>query len=175
MGDHRSAWGITGRRSPLTDGNASTFQRTNGNSPVSLYNLNRLREQVLLVVPARPEMWAVVRMTASALATRLDFSFENVEDLRLAVTELCASCALDAAADAMCECRFDISDDRFEMYCQVSPISESSPSGEGRLPATIELSKQILHATVDRYAIDPIEDGVRHGCLFKGRDPMGVR
>lgn len=142
---------------------------------MSLHNLNRLREQVLLVVPARPEMWAVVRMTASALATRLDFSFEGVEDLRLAVTELCGSCAVDAAPDAMCECRFDISDDRFEMYCQVSPILETSSGAEGRLPSTIELSKQILHATVDRYAIDPIDQGIRHGCLFKGRDSMATR
>jgi serine/threonine-protein kinase RsbW len=137
---------------------------------MSLVEENSLNEHILLVVPARPEMWAIVRVTASAIATRLDFSFEDVEDLRLAVTEMCGSCANGADIDSSCECRFDISEERFEMHCQVSPVGEIEPKeDEYRLMSTLELSQQILEATVDRYTIDSIENGMRHGYLCKGR------
>lgn len=132
-----------------------------------------VNEQVLLVVPARPEMWAVVRMTASSLATHLDFSFEDIEDLRLAVTELCGSCAVGAASDAKCECHFDISEDEFSMHCHVSSVNESAPlQVEHRFMSTLELSKQILQATVDTYEIDSVKDGMRHGHLCKARGPV---
>lgn len=133
-------------------------------------------EQILLIVPARPEMWAVVRMTASAIATRLDFSFEDIEDLRLAVTELCGSCSVGAVGDAKCECRFEISDEDFEMHCEVFPVEDvEHHENEYKLMSTLELSQQILEATVDRYTIDPIENGVRHGSLCKLRGPVTLQ
>lgn len=139
-------------------------------------------EQVVLVVPAQPEMWAVVRMTAIALAARLDFSFEEVEDLRLAVTELCGLCASEAEADARCECRFMVTTDRFEMDCFVAPVSETAgetlagaPSGTQQPMSMLELSLQILEATVDRFTIDPPAEGVRHGHLRKDRGSSALR
>lgn len=125
-------------------------------------------DQVLLVVPAKPEMWAIVRMTASALAARLDFSFEEVEDLRLAVTELCGTCAVDAEPTAQCECRFELSGNSLELYCRVSPIgSARSDHEEFRLLSTLELSAQILRATVDTHEIKDVEGDVRRGFLSK--------
>src|SRR3954471_4095898 len=44
---------------------------------------------VRLVVPASPEYLRLVRLTAAGLASRLGFSFDEVEDLRIAVDELC--------------------------------------------------------------------------------------
>jgi len=126
--------------------------------------------QVLLVVPARPEMWPVVRMTATALASQVDFPFDGIEDLRLAVTELCSSCALDASGDATCECRFEISDSQFEMHCQVSPVVETQPPSEDHpLMSVQDLSRQILRATVDEFEIQPANDGMRYGHLRKER------
>lgn len=157
--------------SPESD---SDIEKVNQLVPSS--DLTELGEQILLVVPARPEMWAVVRMTASALATRLDFSFESVEDLRLAVTELCGSCATGALVGATCECRFAISEDQFAMHCQVSEVVETEPlEEEHRLMSTLELSKQILQATVDSYVIDPVKEGVCHGYLCKDRDSVALK
>lgn len=125
-------------------------------------------DQVILVVPAKPEMWAIVRMTASALATRLDFSFEEVEDLRLAVTELCGSCAVDAEPSAQCECRFELFDSCLQLHCRVSPIGPADTEQEEfRLLSTLELSSQILRATVDSHEIRPLEGDVRQGFLSK--------
>jgi serine/threonine-protein kinase RsbW len=122
-----------------------------------------------LIVPARPEMWSIVRLTTSALATRLDYQLEDVEDLRIAITELCMSIAVGAAADATCECQFDISPDRFEVVCRVFPVRDQDPSNAGEFNSALDLSKQILGATVEQYNIDPVEDGVRSGYLSKER------
>jgi|HubBroStandDraft_5_1064220.scaffolds.fasta_scaffold784476_1 hypothetical protein len=144
--------------------------------PVPPVELNQVRDQVTLVVPARPEMWSIVRMTASVLASRLELTFEDVEDLRLAVTELCSSCAVGALPDATCEARFEISGDRFELHLEINPV-EVAPlptSEEGHL-SMLELSEQILLATVDDHAIDPVQDGLRHAYLCKDSTPMALR
>src|ERR687895_1148119 len=44
---------------------------------------------VRLVVPASPEYLRLVRLTAAGMASRLGFTFDEVEDLRIAVDELC--------------------------------------------------------------------------------------
>jgi hypothetical protein len=144
--------------------------------PVPAVELNQVRDQVTLVVPARPEMWSIVRMTASVLAARLELTFEEVEDLRLAVTELCSSCAVGAALDATCEARFEISSDRFELHLDISPVEGSpSPTGEEGHLSMLELSEQILRATVDDHVIDPVQDGLRHAYLCKDATPMALR
>ena len=142
---------------------------TTANHPA--HSANSVRERVLLEVPARAEMWSVVRMTASALAARLDFPFEAVEDLRLAVTELCGSCALDADDDARCVCRFDLADDRIEVHCEVTPVAAMTLVPREQSPTMVELSKQILRATVDTYEIGSVKGGVRQGYLCKHRGP----
>lgn len=46
---------------------------------------------VKLVVPAKPEYVRLLRAVAASLAARLDFTFDRIEDLRLAVSEACAT------------------------------------------------------------------------------------
>ena len=150
------------------------MKRTKPNVPA--VEMSRVRDQVVLVVPARPEMWSIVRMTASVLASRLDFSFEDVEDLRLAVTELCSSCAVDAAPEATCEARFEISGDRFELTLDVAPVrGEPAAAPEQGALSMLELSDQILRATVDSHAIDPVHNDLRHAYLCKDSTPAELR
>jgi hypothetical protein len=138
--------------------------------------MSPVRDQVVLVVPARPEMWSIVRMTASVLASRIELSFEDVEDLRLAVTELCSSCAVGATVEATCEARFEISSDRFELHLEVTPVvAATAPSIEQGSLSMLELSDQILRATVDSHAIDPVQDGLRHAYLCKDSTPSELR
>ena len=42
-----------------------------------------------LKVPANPEYVGVVRLAVSALVSRLNFSFEEIEDIKLSVAEAC--------------------------------------------------------------------------------------
>lgn len=46
-------------------------------------------DEVRLTVPALPEFLRLTRVTAAGLASRLGFSFDEVEDLRLAIDEMC--------------------------------------------------------------------------------------
>jgi hypothetical protein len=143
---------------------------------VPAVEMSPVRDQVVLVVPARPEMWSIVRMTASVLASRIELSFEDVEDLRLAVTELCSSCAVDAAPEATCEARFEVSSDRFELYLDISPVAASpTPVVEQGALSMLELSDQILRATVDSHSIDPVQDGLRHAYLCKDTTPLALQ
>jgi serine/threonine-protein kinase RsbW len=46
---------------------------------------------VKLVVPAKPEYVRLLRAVAASLAARLEFTYDRIEDLRLAVSEACAT------------------------------------------------------------------------------------
>ena len=47
--------------------------------------------EVRLEVPASPEYLRVARMMTAGVASRLDFTYDEVEDLRIAIDELCFS------------------------------------------------------------------------------------
>ena len=46
-------------------------------------------EEVRLTVPATPEFLRLARVTVAGLGGRLGFSYDEIEDLRLAIDELC--------------------------------------------------------------------------------------
>jgi hypothetical protein len=46
---------------------------------------------VVVTVPSRPEYVRVLRAVARAVASRLDFTFDRIEDLHLVVDEACAA------------------------------------------------------------------------------------
>src|SRR2546425_981063 len=48
-----------------------------------------MSDEVRLAVPATPEFVRLARVTAAGLASRLGFTFDDVDDLRLAIDELC--------------------------------------------------------------------------------------
>src|SRR3989475_12707102 len=61
--------------------------------------------EVRLVVPAVPEYLRLVRLTAAGLASRMGFTFDEVEDLRIAVDELCFHLLGDVDDDPAAEPR----------------------------------------------------------------------
>lgn len=124
-------------------------------------------EHVELVLPVRPELWALARMTASAIAARLDFSVDQLEDLRLSIDELCTSCAVQASAASRLhlDCR---SDDRsVYVICSVFPVLDASNEEDLQ---SLELSARILEALVDEHAIEEVKEGRRRGWLVMRRD-----
>ena len=64
------------------------------------------RAQVELRVPADSAYALVLRTTAAALAARLDFTIDDIEDLRMAVAEATALALEQADAGAELVCRF---------------------------------------------------------------------
>ena len=103
-------------------------------------------DEVRLAVPASPEFLRLARVTATGLASRLGFTFDDVEDLRLAIDELCFTLIGPETSSAMVELRYRVLDKALEV------IGELSEAPAGR-PEMSEWSDQILHALVDEHEV----------------------
>ena len=64
---------------------------------------------VSLSLPANPEFVLLVRLTISGFAYRLNFSYEEIEDIKLAVSEACNSVISHSPSDSdiLMECRME--------------------------------------------------------------------
>jgi len=105
---------------------------------------------VRLVVPASPEYLRLVRLTAAGLASRLGFSFDEVEDLRIAVDELCFHLLgnddeVPSADPRTMDLIYSAGGDS---------ITITGRTGlSAAVPAPSELSEQILDALVDEHEV----------------------
>src|SRR5262249_28365739 len=63
---------------------------------------------VLLAVPASGAWLGVLRTATASLASRLQFTLDEIEDLRIAVDEACAILLALASLDAVLSCRFTV-------------------------------------------------------------------
>ncbi len=106
------------------------------------------RDEVLLDVPATPEYLHLARVTASGLASRLGFSYDEVEDLRLAIDELCFALIGSKGRQGTVQLRYTLDD---------GGVLEVEGMGnfdvDHRTPTLSELSRQILSALVDEYEV----------------------
>ncbi len=119
-----------------------------------------------LTIPASADLVALARHTASTIAARANFDVEEVEDLRLAVDELCVSLVHDND-DGSLALRFVRDDDTVEVSC----THLTGPSGQLDDPegaATDELSQRILDALVDEHGQED-EGGRQRAWLRKRR------
>jgi len=112
---------------------------------------------VRLVVPAAPEYLRLVRLTAAGLASRLGFTFDEVEDLRIAVDELCFQ-LLGGAGDSHGDGGPSGVDELRTMDLTYSAGADSiTITGRtgltGPVPAPSDLSEQILDALVDEHEV----------------------
>lgn len=54
-------------------------------------------DRVEVTIPARPEFVSVARLTAATVAARQGFTYDEIEDVKLAVGEACASLIVPGA------------------------------------------------------------------------------
>jgi len=118
-------------------------------------------EEVRLRLPALPEYVRLARLTAAGLASRLGFSFDDVEDLRMAVDELCY---LLVGPDG----RSGDIDLTFALVGSDLVITGAGTVGDG--PAQFaELSEQILAAIVDDYRVTRADGRIEFRMLRRRR------
>jgi serine/threonine-protein kinase RsbW len=104
-------------------------------------------DEVRLSAPATTELPRLARLTASGLACRLGFSYDEVEDLRLAIDELCFSLIGTQGRPGVVHLLFTLDDATLE-------VEGTLESGErGPDPAQSALSSKILEALVDEHKI----------------------
>ena len=107
-----------------------------------------MSDVVELRIPVAVDLVALARFAAATVASRCNFDVEEVEDLRLAVDELCVL-LLDNQTDGHLELQFTWQEDEVEVSCRYVP--EAGGSSGPPDPKTDGLSERILDALVDEH------------------------
>src|ERR1700728_3770823 len=79
------------------------------------------RDHVTIRMPAEGAYLSVLRTATAGLAARLDFTLDEIEDLRIAVDEACAMLLSQAIPGTNLECGFDLGAE--EMTITVSEVA----------------------------------------------------
>lgn len=53
--------------------------------------MSRVMDYIEMKIPAKPEYVGVIRLTLSGIASRMGFSYEEIEDIKIAVSEACTN------------------------------------------------------------------------------------
>ena len=121
-------------------------------------------EEVRLTMPATPPLMRVARLTAAGLASRLGFSFDEIEDVKIAVDELCFALVGSKGRDGSLTVLYRLQDHQLEI---TGEGTFGSPAGD---PAPSDLSAQILAAVVDEHEISRNGDTMRFRLLKRRGD-----
>lgn len=85
---------------------------------------------VTITLPAAGAYLSVLRTATAGLAARLDFTLDEIEDLRIAVDEACAMLLSQAVGGADLECRFTLDSDSVRVGVSVLTQDGLPPSRE---------------------------------------------
>ena len=83
---------------------------------------------VTIKLPAAGAYLSVLRTATAGLAARLDFTLDEIEDLRIAVDEACAMLLTQAIPGADLECRFALESDSMRVGVSVLTLDGQEPS-----------------------------------------------
>ena len=102
---------------------------------------------VTLTFPATTENVRLARLVTAALAVQGGFGVDQVDDLRIAVDELCTLLVVNASPDAEVTTRFELTDEFLRLEADTLTATERD------VFSADELTAHILMATVDRHDI----------------------
>lgn len=125
-------------------------------------------ETVSMKIPASPQFLGVLRLVAAGLAARLEFTLEDIEDLKIAVDELSAYITGSQGREGTLDVRFTIDEDRIEIH----GIAALSPGQKVRADLT-EFSQMILETVADSASLEQL-DGAPAFKLVKSKKESGA-
>lgn len=108
---------------------------------------------MLCQVPASPLYLSVIRCAVSAMATRVDMTLDDIEDLRRAVDEACIVLMRDAVAGAELTCLL-VHQDEDTVLVQARTVTDQPPAVAPGTP-----SWWVLRRFGDEVRTDSHEDG----------------
>jgi serine/threonine-protein kinase RsbW len=111
-----------------------------------------IRDFVEVRIPAVGAYLSVLRTATAGLAARLDFTLDEIEDLRIAVDEACAMLLQRAVPATSLTCRFDLG-------AAALAITVSAPTEDGRPPARDTFAWTVLTALAGEVDASTEEDG----------------
>ncbi len=105
---------------------------------------------ITLVVSASNDYISFARLTATQLAAKIGFDFDAIEDVRIAVSELCGTLIACAApeADLQLEYAADNASLTVSGHAAIAPGATLTPD---------ELSDQVLAAVTDSYGYETVD------------------
>jgi serine/threonine-protein kinase RsbW len=98
-----------------------------------------VEDAVEIRLPADSAYLSVLRTATAGLAARLDFTLDEIEDLRIAVDEACAMLLPHAVETAQLTCRFELTPETLE-------VTVTLPTTRGQLPERDTFSWTVLSA-----------------------------
>jgi serine/threonine-protein kinase RsbW len=128
--------------------------------------ISRADDVVELRLPADGAYLSVLRTATAGLAARLDFTLDEIEDLRIAVDEACALLLPDAVPDAELVCVFALSPESLS-------VTVRGPSRTGRMPRRNTFAWTVLSALAGEVDARVDDDGQVSVTLLKRRGGRG--
>ena len=86
------------------------------------------KDQVTVRLPAEGAYLSVLRTATAGLAARLDFTLDEIEDLRIAVDEACAMLLSQAVPGASLECAFTLGRDVMTIAVAAACLAPQQPA-----------------------------------------------
>jgi serine/threonine-protein kinase RsbW len=121
-------------------------------------------DEIRLAFPAAPEYARIARLTVAGLATRMGFTYDEVEDLRIALGEACSMLIGTDGVDGDVTITYRLGADRITVEAQgpdgIHPVGEEE---------NLRLSEAILGGVVDDHAYDQERRALR---FSKHRAPV---
>jgi serine/threonine-protein kinase RsbW len=111
---------------------------------------------VELRIPAEPEWVAVARLAVAAVANRIPFSVDEIEDLKLAIAEACTNCIQQANGPTTIDITFEVAPDFLRMR-----VRDGNARADAPKPHSVSLSEGLgiflIQAIMDKveYNVDP--------------------
>jgi serine/threonine-protein kinase RsbW len=120
-------------------------------------------DTISLTIPAQPAYLQVVRLIAAGLASRLGFTVDEIEDLRIAVDELSAYLTGSQGREGELDIRFILDGNAL---C-IEGVGNLMPGQKVRTELT-DMSRMILQTVVDKASLDQ-RDGKPNFSLTKSK------
>jgi len=114
------------------------------------------QERIDLEAPLSGDFQAVVRLIIGGIAERVDFAFEEIDDLQLAVERLLA----EAGNQRSVHMSFEVEEGH--VRTRVGPLSERAIADALRdgqaVPGELTL-RRVLQTVVDSFGVEEVSDG----------------
>lgn len=120
-------------------------------------------DTISLTIPAQPAYLQVVRLIAAGLASRLGFTVDEIEDLRIAVDELSAYLTGSQGREGDLHIRFMLGGNAL----RIEGVGNLTPGQKVRTELT-DMSRMILQTVVDDASLDQ-QDGKPNFSLTKSK------
>ena len=112
---------------------------------------------VELKIPCRPEYVGVTRLTILGVASRMKFSYDDVEDIRLAVGEACTTSVDWAEKNNITNAHITLNSEISANKLTIDIIDEAGPRIVGEMDVDEEIEPENIGALLVTLLVDEVE------------------